>query len=124
MPNPQIQSIQSGCFLRGEQPFNVLLRVGPISTAYRVIATDVASQRVAYDQVLGLISAGGEAPIRLPNAGTFRIAVRYAPPAANQTPATAPNDVTVNPVTVATVNGQKVCRSSLPATPGARPTGR
>lgn len=123
-PNPQILGFQGGCFIRHDQPYNIIVKVGPSTANYRFIFTNVANQQVVHDQVLGLIHAGEEAPFRLPNAGNYSFTVKYPPSVTNQTATTSPYNVTVTPVMAATVNGQKVCRDATRVTPpsGLNPT--
>jgi len=124
--NPVVQSVQGGCFMRQDQPYNVIVKVAPVTAYYRFIFVNTANQQTTHDQVLGLIHAGQEVPIRLANAGTYQLTVKYPPSVTNQTPATAPGTIVVKPVMAATVNGQKVCRDATPVSPpsGTRPTTR
>lgn len=125
-PNPQILGFQAGCFMRHDQPYNIIVKVGPGTAPYRFIFTDVANQQVVHDQVSGLVHASEEVPFRLPNAGNYSFTVKNAPNVTNQTATTSPYNVTVTPVMAATVNGQKVCRDATRVTPpsGLNPTTR
>lgn len=121
--NPQILSFQAGCFIRHDQAYNVIVKVGPVTANYRFIFTNAANQQVAHDQVLGLLHAGEEIPFRLPNAGNYFFTVKYPPSVSNQAATTSANSLAVKPVMLATANGQKVCRDATPATPSdVKPT--
>lgn len=125
-PNPQILGFQAGCFIRHGNAYNILVKVGPNTTTYRFIFTNVANQQVVHDQMMGLLHAGEEVPIRLSNAGNYSFTVKYPAGVSNQTPATSTYNVTVKPVMVAMANGQKVCREavSLEQPSGQKPATR
>jgi hypothetical protein len=114
--NPQILGFQAGCFIRHDQPYSIIVKVGPSTTSYRFIFTNVANQQVVHDQVSSVIHAGQEVPFRLPDAGNYSFTVKYPSSVGNQTATTSAYNLTVKPVMVATVNGQKVCRDATPVT--------
>lgn len=116
-PNPQILGFQAGCFIRHGNAYNILVKVGPNTTTYRFIFTNVANQQVVHDQMMGLLHAGEEVPIRLNNAGNYSFTVKYPVGVSNQTAATSAYNVTVKPVMVAMANGQKVCREAVSLEP-------
>ncbi len=126
MPDPQILGVQTGCFIRGNQAYNVLVKVGPNIAYYRFIFSDAATQQVAHERTLGLIHPNTEVPFRLANAGNYRLIVKWAPQISNQSSAMAGSLIAVKPVVAMMVNGQQTCREASPLGPpsGPRPTPR
>ncbi|MDO8975787.1 hypothetical protein [Reyranella sp.] len=126
MPDPQILGVQSGCFIRGDQAYNVLVKVGPNVGHYRFIFSEATTQQVAQDRTLGLIHPNTEVPFRLANAGNYRLIVKWAPQISNQSSAMAGSLIAVKPVVTMMVNGQQTCREASPlGQPGGpRPTPR
>lgn len=126
MPDPQILGVQTGCFIRGDQAYNVIVKVGPHVGHYRFIFSEATTQQVAQDRTLGLIHPNTEVPFRLANAGNYRLIVKWAPQISNQSSAMAGSLIAVKPVVAMMVNGQKTCREASPlgSPSGPRPTPR
>jgi hypothetical protein len=126
MPDPQILGVQTGCFIRGDQAYNVLVKVGPNVGHYRFIFSEATTQQVAQDRTLGLIHPNTEVPFRLANAGNYRLIVKWPPQISNQSSAMAGSLLAVKPVVAMMVNGQQTCREASPLGPpsGPRPTPR
>lgn len=126
MPDPQILGVQTGCFIRGDQAYNVIVKVGPNIGHYRFIFSEAATQQVAHERTLGLIHPNTEVPFRLPNAGNYRLVVKWPPQISNQASAMAGSILAVKPVVAMMVNGQQTCREASPqGQPGGpRPTPR
>jgi hypothetical protein len=116
-PNPQILDIQAGCFLRIGRANNVLVKVGPLTTAYHFIFINTATQQPGLDQILGLVNPGEVVPFQLPAAGTYHLTVKYGASIANQTAVTSPVNIVVKQVTEVVLNGQKTCREKMSVSP-------
>lgn len=110
---PQILNIQTGCFLRGGSPFNLLVRVGPYYTTYHFMLTRAGSNQMAVDVTYPMIAAGGEVPLRIPSGGTYHLSVGYAPTSNNNAVTSSSYNIVVSAVRIVTISGVRRCQRVL-----------